>query len=269
MKRIILLLAWCLGACQVPQVYPGPAYEANLTGQDLACCIVRDGFHTPQAQPLQKGQNKAGNFATWGENNGALKMSLSDAGSMGVFSTGLNLGRDKTFSVSATFQNPVVTGEESFKPWAIGVVARTGDVDDTDDLGRVQVTLRVKRVGVLADQLTEVELRVQEGPNADQTEKLKDSNGNDASVLIAGPAYDEIFKYGKPFTLKLFVNRLSGHGNAILTTATKTISIDDFELKLFNVDNGLPLTAAGATLVNQEPSRAVSVEVTHFEIAGF
>jgi hypothetical protein len=266
MKKNVLLLTWCLVGCQVPTDYVGPAYEANLPSKDLACCIVRDILHTPQAQPLQMGQNKPGDFATWGENNGALKMALSDAGSMGVFSTGLNLGRDKAFSVSATFQNPVVTDREIFKPWAIGVVARTGDVDDTDNLGRVQVTLQTKRIGPLADQITAVELRIQEGSDAGNTDKLKDTNGNDASVLIAGPTLNQIFKSGQPFTIKLSVDRASGRANAILTTGTKAISIDDAVLNLFNIDNATPLTVAGATLVNQEPNRAVSVEVTHFEI---
>ncbi len=244
----------------VPTRYVAPAYEANIKGQDLGCCIVRDILHTPP-QPLQKGQGKSEDPAAWNDKDGALQMALSGAGSMGVFSTGLDFDRGKIFSVSATFRNPVVTSSLSKKPWAIGVVARTGDVEDADNLGRLQVTLRVRNVAPPGDNvLPEAELRVQEGPNAPETTKI----GN-ASAFILGPAYDEIFISGQPFTLTLYIDRATSRGAAILATRTQTVELE-FEQALFTGDKGDRLTVAGATFVNQEAERTASVEVTHFEI---
>lgn len=269
-KIIAFLLAGVLAGCDhhgVPHDppdlthYVAPAYEAELKGKDLACCIVRDILHTPP-QPLQPGQGKPADKASWNDANGALQMLLEDRGSMGVFSTGLDFDRGRIFSVSATFRNPKVVGATIAKNWAVAVVFRTGDKDDLDDLGRIQATMRVRPAPELplSENINEVELRVQEGLNAEGTDKI-----GDAGKILSGPVHDDIFSSGDPFTLTLYVDRATGRGAAILTTKTQTVELE-FDQKRFSDDDGDKLTVAGATLVNQADGRTASVEITHFEI---
>jgi hypothetical protein len=265
-RTIALLLASSLVACHhepghevhIPTDYVAPAYEANLKGKDLACCIVRDTLHTP-VQPLQPGQGSPSDPASWNDANGALQMQLAGAGSMGVFSTGLDFGKGKIFSVSATFRNPKVIGAASEKPWTIVIAARTGDVDDADNLGRLQVSMQTLPLQP-SENINRVELRVQEGRNIGEMMRI-----GEARKTITGLVHDEIFGSPNPFTITLIVDRATGRGGAILTTKTQTVELE-FEQALFSEDNGDPLTVAGAVLVNQAAGRSVSVEVTHFEI---
>lgn len=265
-KPIAFLLGSSLVACHhepghevtVPTAYVAPDFEANLKGKDLACCIVRDTF--VPAAPLQAGKGKPEDPASWNDKDGALQMLLAGPGSMGVFRTGLNFGRGSIFSISATFRNPMVAGAVSDKPWTVVVAARTGDVDDADNLGRLQVSMQSLPVQPLSGNINRVELRVQEGPNIEQTKRI-----GEARKIIDGLVHDEIFGSPNPFTITLVVDRASGRGGAILTTKTQAVELE-FEQALFSDDNGDPLTVAGAVLVNQGAGRSASVEVTHFEI---
>lgn len=268
-KLIAFLLASSLAACSGGSGPGGsgsavPAYYATFEGADLGCCIVRDIFHKPP-QPMAEGRSNVGEMAALNSKDGLLQMVLTapaplqkdDAGnpktpSMGIFGTGYDFGQGTNFTVSATFQKPERAA--STDSWTDTVVARTGGVADTPDLGRIQLSLRVKG--------GQAELRVQEGLNDATTGKLPG-----ASAPVTGAAYDEIYKLGQPYTLKLHVNRQNGTGNAALTTKTQTIPVD-FTMGVFTQSAGDPLTTVGAALANTGPGLTASVEVADFKVWG-
>jgi hypothetical protein len=266
-KLIALLLAsssagWgSLAGAQAPTT---PAdYAATFKNADLGCCIVRDIFHkSPQA--LAKGRAGVGETAVWDAKDNALQMKLTapatiqkdDAGnikvpSMGIFGTGYCLGPGSTFTIKGTFQRP--TRDISTDSWTVTVVARTGDVADIPDLGRLQLSLRVNN-GM-------ANLRVLEGLDNATTGAIPGAK-KDVTVAV----YNEIYTMGEPFTLSLHVDRKTGTGTAILATATETTPID-FKMGVFTNDPKSPtLTTVGAALANTGPKLRASVEVTSFEL---
>ena len=269
MKMFIgLLLASALVGCKNPS--PGGAgasyahadYEADLKGEDLGCCIIRDVLHKPP-QALQKGQSNVGETASWTTADNALQMTLkapptimeNTTPSMGVFSTGLNLGPGSRFSVSATFRKPSDTLYA--KGWAVGVVARTGDRDDTADLKRLQLTFRVKN--------STAELRVQEiwGPTDAEFKQH-------ASLPVPQTLYDQLIdnQLNPPtFTLKLLVDRKTGTGDAMMKVRNTTYDLGSFNMEYFKASSGDPFTVVGAALANAyDAGKTRSVEVTHFEV---
>ena len=234
-----------------------PNYWTKFEG--LGCCIVIDSLHTdPRA--LQPGRGEAGEIAAWISKSDALRMELkapdplqSNTPSMGIFKTGQDFGPGTHFSVSATFRSP--EGRMDGPAWTVTVVARTGGAPDLSDLGRLQLSLRVRNG---------VHLRVQEGPDAPSTGAIPGAAVFD--FVPADTAYKEIYLQHKPFTLRLDVNRKSGKGVATLTTATQEFPIS-FEMGLFKKDAGLPLTTVGTAIANNIPGETVSVEVTDLMIA--
>ena len=268
MKKLIALLlassfaGWgSLGGAQAPTNLAD--YAATFRNADLGCCIIRDIFHkSPQA--LVKGRAGVGETAVWDAKDGALQMKLTapatiqkdDAGnikvpSMGIFGIDYCLGPGSNFAIKGTFQRP--TRAISTDSWTITVVARTGDVADDPDLGRLQLSLRVND--------GKANLRVLEGRDNASTGAIPGAKKD-----VTGDAYKEIYTLGEPFTLTLQVNRKTGSGTAILTTETQTIAID-FTMGVFTKDPGSPtLTTVGAALANTGPKLKASVEVTGFEL---
>lgn len=235
-----------------------PNYWTKFEG--LGCCIVHDSLHTdPQA--LQPGQGDAGETAAWIAESDALRMDLkappaiapNTTPSMGIFKTGQNFGPGTDFSVSATFRSP--EGRMDGPAWTVTVVARTGDAPDRSNLGRLQLSLRVRNG---------VHLRIQEGPDAAGTGAIPGATTYDFGP--ADSAYQEIYLQHKPFTLRLDVNRKTGKGVATLTTATQEFPIA-FEMRLFKKDGGAPLTTVGTAIANNIPGETVSVEVTDIMVA--
>ena len=240
-----------------------PNYWTKFEG--LGCCIVVDSLHTdPKA--LQPGRGDAGETAAWIGKSDALRMELkapnplqpydatsSKTPSMGIFKTGQNFGPGTHFSTSATFRHP--EGRMDGPAWTVVVVARTGNAPDLMNLGRLQLSLRVRNG---------VHLRVQEGPDAPNAGPIPG-----AATPDFGPgdtAYKEIYLEHKPFTLRLDVDRKSGKGIATLTTATQEFPIP-FEMGLFKKDQGAPLTTVGVAIANNIPGETVAVEVTDIMIA--
>jgi hypothetical protein len=267
-KLIALLLASSLagsgapGGAQLPGS-PVADYAATFKNADLGCCIIRDVFHKVP-QKMAKGRASVGETAVWDAKDRALQMKLTapatlqtDAAgniktpSMGIFGTGYCLGPGTSFTVKAGFQKP--QRAVSTDSWSVTVVARTGDVPDTPDLGRLLVSLRVNNG--LAN------LRVQEGLNNATTGGIPGAPKKD----VTGDAYKEIYTLGEPFTLSLHVDRKTGSGTATLTTRTQTIPID-FTMGVFTKDSGPPLNVVGAALGNTGPKLTASVEVTDFEL---
>lgn len=234
-----------------------PKYWTKFEG--LGCCIVRDQLRTvPQA--LQPGEADAGETAAWIAKSDALRMELTapatlqpDVPSMGIFKTGQNFGPRTHFLVSATFRSP--EGRMDGPAWTVTIVARTGDAPDHTNLGRLQLSLRVRNG---------VHLRIQEGPDAPSTAAIAGATLYD--FVPADTAYQEIYLQHKPFTLKLDVDRKSGTGVATLTTATREFPIA-FQMGLFKRDQGDPLTTVGAAIANNIAGEKVAVEVTDFMIA--
>lgn len=266
MKNLVaLLLASILGVSAAHGTPPdapaggvkAPNYWTKFEG--LGCCIVHDSLHTdPQA--LQPGEGDAGETAAWIAKSDALRMELkapsplqTNVPSMGIFKIGQNFGPGTDFSVSATFRSP--EGRMDGPAWTVTVVARTGDAPDHSDLGRLQLSLRVRNG---------VHLRIQEGPDAASTAAIPGATIYDFGPT--DPVYQEIYLQHKPFTLRLDVNRKSGKGVATLTTATQQFPIA-FEMGLFKKDQGAPLTTVGAAIANNIPGETVSVEVTDIMIA--
>lgn len=239
-------------------------YAATFKNADLGCCIVRDVFHkSPQA--LAKGRSSVGETAVWDAKDRALEMKLTapatiqkdDTGniqtpSMGIFGTGYCLGPGSTFTIKATLQRPARAA--STDSWNVAVVARTGDVADVPDLGRLQVSLRVNN--------GKANLRVQEGLNNATIGAIPGAPKKD----VTGDAYKEIYTLDEPFTLSLHVDRKTGSGTATLNTKTQTIPID-FTMGVFTKDPSSPmLKTVGAALGNTGPKLKASVEVTGFEL---
>ena len=268
MKNMLfaLLLASSLGGCQKKEALPdppagavqAPSYWTKFEG--LGCCIVIDTLHTnPKA--LQPGQGGAEDTVAWIAKPDALRMELKapatpqpNTPSMGIFKIKQDFGPGTHFSVSATFRNPEGRMDGS-KPWTVVVVARTGGVADRSDLGRLQLSLRVKGG---------VHLRVQEDLDAPSADPVPGAAVPD--FVPTDIVYKEIYLERKPFTLQLDVNRKSGKGVATLTTATQTVSIP-FEMGVFKKDSGDPLTAVGVAMANNLPGETVSVEVTDVMVA--
>jgi hypothetical protein len=125
--------------------------------------------------------------------------------------------------------------------WTVALVARLGDVADTADLGRLQLSLRVNKG---------VHLRVQEGRDGPSTNAILGAalpDGSPQPDFVSGDAaYKDIYLDHKPFTLRLDVNRKSGKGVATLTTATQVYPIR-FEMGVFKKDGGAPLTTVGGS----------------------
>ena len=262
---VALLLASSLGSSNSegarrdppPGAVKAPNYWTKFEG--LGCCIVIDSLHTdPKA--LQPGRGEAGETAAWIAKSDALRMELKapdplrpNVPSMGIFKTGQNFGPGTHFSVSATFRHP--EGRMDGPAWTVVVVARTGDVPDHSDLGRLMLSLRVRNG---------VHLRVMEGSDAPGTTAIPGAAVVD--FVPTDTAYKEIYVEHKPFTLRLDVNRKSGKGIATLTTATQAFPIP-FEMGLFKKDQGAPLTTLGVAIANNIPGETVSVEVTDIMIA--
>jgi hypothetical protein len=265
-KLITLLLAPSLagwgsgGGGQTPAT--APDYVATFRNADLGCCIVRDIFHkSPQA--MAKGRAGVGETAVWDAKDNALQMKLTapatiqkdNAGnikvpSMGIFGTGYCLGPGTNFTIKGTFQKP--TRDISTDSWTVTVVARTGEVADVPDLGRLQLSLRVNNGNA--------NLRVLEGLDNASTGAIPGAKKD-----VTGKPYDEIYKLGEPFTLTLHVDRKTGTGTAALTTKTQTIAID-FTMGVFMKDSGPTLTTVGAALANTGPKLRATVEVTGFQL---
>lgn len=267
-KLFALLLASSLAEWGSPagaQVPATPAdYAATFKNADLGCCIVRDIFHKPP-RALAKGRSSVGETAVWDAKDHALQMKLTapatirkdDAGniltpSMGIFGTGYCLGPGSIFTIRATLQRP--TRDVSTDSWNVAVVARTGDVADVPDLGRLQVSLRVNNGSA--------NLRVQEGLDNASTGAIPGAPKKN----VTGDAYKEIYTLHEPFTLSLHVDRKTGTGTATLKTKTQTIPID-FTMGVFTKDPGSrPLRTVGVALGNTGPKLKASVEVTGFEL---
>ena len=262
---VALLLASSFSGFSMVGKNPGPPagavkapnYWTKFEG--LGCCIVADSLHT-DPQGLQPGQGEAGETAAWIAKSDALRMELKapnplqpSVPSMGIFKTGQNFGPGTHFSVSATFRNP--QGRMDGPAWTVTVVARTGDTPDRSDLGRLQLSLRVRNG---------VHLRIQEGPDAASTAAIASAAVFD--FVPTDPAYKEIYLEHKPFTLMLDVNRKSGKGTATLSTASQEFPIP-FEMGLFKKDSGAPLTTVGTAIANNIPGETVSVDVTDVMVA--
>jgi hypothetical protein len=266
MKTVLfaLLLASALGGCKEESRSNAPAGAVQAPNywtkfEGLGCCIVIDSLHTnPKA--LQPGQGGAEDTAVWIGKPDALRMELKapspllpNTPSMGIFKIGQNFGPGTHFSVSATFRRP--EGRMDGPAWTVVVVARTGKAADLMNLGRLQLSLRVK---------DGVHLRVQEGPDAPSAGQIPGAAA--PNFVPTDIAYKEIYLEHKPFTLRLDVNRKSGKGIATLTTATQDFAIP-FEMGFFKKDGGPPLTVVGAAIANNLPGETVSVDVTDIMVA--
>jgi hypothetical protein len=170
---------------------------------------------------------------------------------MGIFGTGYCLGPGSNFAIKGTFQKP--TRDVSPDSWTVTVVARTADVADIPDLGRLQLSLRVSN--------GKANLRVLEGTNNASTAAIPGAKKD-----VTGAAYKEIYTLHEPFTHTLSANRQTGSGTAMLTTKSQTIAIP-FTMGVFTKDTGSPkLTTVGAALANTGPKLKATVEVTGFEL---
>lgn len=245
-------------------------YYATFQGKDLGCCIVRDNFHKPP-QALQEGTGKAGETAVLTTKEGKLGMELTapkpilanTTPSMGIFSVGHKFGRNATFAISATFQRPV--GTPSGKAWSIGVVGRTGKVDDTAELKRILLSFRTCTTGLGPCAGAKANLRVMEANGADPddpaTVKLNSTN-------IPDDVFNAIFTSGQPFTLKLFVDRKKGEGVGTITTGNANIPPLPFKTTIFTSAVDSPVVeTVGATLASGfAPGESMSVEVSDIAI---
>ena len=245
-----------------------PDYQASFQGDDLGCCIVRDTFHKPP-QPLAKGRSNADETADWITKDGKLGMVLTAPApiapkttpSMGIFSTGHNLGPSSRFTISATFQKPV--SAPSGKAWSVGVVGRTGDVDDASELKRILLSFRTCTTGIGPCAGARANLRVLEVNSADPDDP---ANVKLANINIPTDVYDAIFTSGQPFRLKLTLDRKTGAGTGAITTGNATISLT-FKPTIFKADSGDAITTLGATLANGfAEGEQVSVEVNDLAI---
>jgi hypothetical protein len=264
-KLITLLAASSLAGCNSGSK---PDYFATFEGKDLGCCILRDTFHKPP-RPLAEGQSKADETADWITKDGKLGMVLrapapikpNTTPSMGIFSTGHNLGPGSRFTISATFQKPA--GTPSGKAWSVGVVGRTGGVDDTADLRRILLSFRTCTTGIGPCAGAKANLRVLEVNSADPDDP---ANAKPASVNIPSDLYDAISASGQPFTLKLTLDRKAGSGTAALTSGKVAISLA-FKPTIFKADSGDAIKTLGATLANGfGEGEQVSVEVNDLAI---
>jgi hypothetical protein len=177
--------------------------------------------------------------------------------SVGVFSTGLNLGPGAVFSVRATFRAPDGPHEPATathsNAWAVGVAARTGNERDLGSEKRLGVTFRVRNQAAI--------LNVQDAG----------AGGPLGSVPVPPEIYARIFGTAgaapEPFTLELYVNRQTGKGVATLIPSYPSVRVE-FDMRTFKAESGPAFTTAGASLANCcAPGKAVYVEVSDFRIS--
>ena len=269
MKNLIVAsLTAFLAAC-------GPAYEANFTGLNLGCCIVRDTLHTPSGQPMQKGiSGLAGEIARLNPGSGTLQMEAKApkgtvagsgvASTIGVYSTQLSFGPNDhgegAYAISATFRAP--TRAQTDNPWSLLLIMRDPQ-SAADDLNgpRMQLSLRTVGMGAARD----VEFRVQEMPDPANPSAPTTKLGTPIK-LVGTPALVDI-DAGNPFKMSLIINRHQGKGWAVLSTPSDNKEIPEFTMNLFTNKPTDPIIhTVGAALANTDPDNTASVEISHFEI---
>lgn len=277
-KLVALVLASSLFGCgnpPPPEVLATryPNFWAHLEGlqEGNMCCTIVDSIHS-LTYPMMEGQSYLGETPHWNSNHGALEMVLdapasavpTGAASMGVFTYALNLGQDSNFALRATFQrpSPVPSGG-----WAFGVVARTGNLDDTPDLTKIQLSFRVRP--------SDVDARVLEINGADPNPDTNSDRLAHYTILNTDADYSGIADGSKPVTLTLIVNRRAGTGSAYLTVGTTDYTVGkDFALIMFAKGSGtlsatLFNTAGPVLATDTDWGKSLSAEVTDFKIWKF
>jgi hypothetical protein len=223
-----------------------------------------DRIHKPPQPPEEGDGQVAGEIPTFSGGTNGLKLGVTTPDSIplidpgnpglgtqtstaGVFTTGLSYGPGTVFSTRATFIRPI--GPFDGKAWSVALNARTGDKNDrwTDD--RLNVTFKFKNSGATLNVYEED--RVQ------------------GSVAVPTPVYNSIVSNSspQPFTLELLVDRVTGHGVAILTATAAAPQKLPFSLWKFRAEDGPKIEAVGPSLANCcMAGTTVSVEVIDFQI---
>lgn len=165
----------------------------------------------------------------------------------GLFATPVNFATGSAVGLRATFIAPIgphATGNI----WAAAVVARTGDEDDLFAETRVVASLTVRANGA---RLNVVGATIP--PNLPN---------------IPQEFYDSIFDPADPapFTLELYVDRVTGHSEARLIVDERVFSVS-FESAGFRAGSGSPITAVGPTIAMANgPGERATVRVRDFQI---
>lgn len=267
-KPITILIMACVAGCGAPDQRAKTefqvVYRAVFQEGSIGCCFV-DRIHDAP-QPLAKGQgNVAGAIedvlvASDSDRIGLvvkapMPIPKGETPSVGLFSTGLDYGPGAVFSVRATFRRPkgphLPPTPEYSNAWAVGVAARTGDLEDSALQTRLTATFRVRN-----------DIAVLNVQGINETLSLDD-------IQIDPTMYEKIFSDVSPqfFSIELFVNRSAGAGKAILTAGTYSKTVP-FTMKDFLKDSGPTVQVVGATLANCcAPGETAKVEVTDFQIS--
>ena len=224
-------------------------------------CGYWDGIHAPP-EPLQQGHGHVdGSVPTGTPTPDGLLLAVTapptipgdKTPSIGVFSTNLDFGPGSVFAVQATFQEPTISFlDPSARAWATSVTARTGGQDDLKSEARLNVSVRVK------------------GATASMNIIEVDQNGGGQrdNKVIDGELKANIFEKHLPYTIRLSVDRMTGKGQATLTSGNQTLSSKTFDLAIFLPSSGPTITAVGPTLANCcVPGAKVTVLVSDFRIS--
>ena len=229
---------------------------------NLACCQVDNLRDAPK--DLAFGRSDVGELAyRWNPRSGKLEFMApmeivaETSPSIGAFNTRGAYGPQSSFTIIATFQNPVgphlaaIPGRET-NAWAVGLSARNGFENDYAGLLRFTATLKIRNSIDRPDTPTAY-LNVQGiKPKKDQVE-------------IDAEMYKWIFGDKYPFMMTLHFDRAAGNGFARLTAGnTITIPFSDAELAIPDTES---ISAVGATLANCcSPGNYTSVELRDFQI---
>ena len=187
----------------------------------------------------------------------AAELTLS-AVTAGVFATPLPSGFDRTvpFTIQGTFVAP--SGPPN-GTWAVGILARNGGVADLTTNTQVVATLQFNAMSTATARLNVPKGATNHTPVPLPTQLMDAILGQDPfGDRPASPI---------PFILGLSVDRISGYGTAFLIVQDQTFSISSFQLKDFQENSELEISAVGTVIANATATdETVSVHVRDFQI---
>lgn len=174
--------------------------------------------------------------------------------SLGEFERPLPFDTQAPFLLQGTYVAP---SGPSDKVWAVGILARTGGVEDLTTNTQVIATLQFN-----SQSPRTARLNVPAGATSHQP------------VHLPPPQYDAVRPFRRenpvppvPFTLGLFVDRISNTGAAYLTVEGYPTLSTNFLLKDFLPSSGPAITAVGTVIANRSANdETVTVRVQDFGI---
>jgi hypothetical protein len=243
-------------------VYPGTAAALALSDLTLVYdANFDDGTLNPSVDSLGIGAMQIGDTLIPGSNpsavieNGGVTLSITRPSGappgpvdVGLVATPVSFGLGSIVGIRAVYELPIGPHDAGTQ-WALGLVARTGPVDDLPAALRATATFTV----------------------AGNVARLNTPFASTPAGLPTVPqsVYDAIFSGDDPatLTLELIVDRTTGLAYASLTSDSYFISRSNFTYANFGANFGPTITAVQPTIaISSGSDVTASVRVLDFQV---